>query len=152
MTTSEPLLPLDLPQTELPKLQMWPTPRNNEAMAYSVETAAKRAQRNGYSHRLEEAIGLASMSSAAGSRAKISPSPARVLEWPDLSPVCGSNMPELLARLDPDTFSWKTSQLCWVEGFQSYSETWPRSGFQVAGTVSLPLPSGHRIVEIESGS
>ena len=49
----------------------------------------------------------------------------------------GSNMPELLARYDPKSSSWRTSQLCWVEGSESYSETWPRSGIQLAGTAFL---------------
>jgi hypothetical protein len=64
----------------------------------------------------------------------------------------GQSTPELLANFDRASSSWRTSQLCLDGGLSEFSETWPRSGFQVGGTVSLPLPWGHRIVEIDSGS
>src|SRR5262245_44555865 len=64
----------------------------------------------------------------------------------------GRSSPELLARYDPDTRSWRTSQLCLDGDYQRFSETWPRSGIVVAGTVSLPALSGRRTGETESGS
>ena len=41
---------------------------------------------------------------------------------------CGLNLRASLARFDPGTHSWKTAQLSLLEGWESYSETWPRWG------------------------
>jgi hypothetical protein len=92
------------------------------------------------------------MSSVGASPARISASQERDLALPASAAAYGRSTPELLASYDPATSLWKTSQLCLDGELSEFSETWPRSGFQVAGTVSLPLPSGHRIVETESGS
>ncbi len=64
---------------------------------------------------------------------------------------CGENMLDLLARYDPDTLSWKTSQRCFFEDYQTFSETWPRSGTMRNG-IAYRLPTlAHLTVEIESG-
>jgi hypothetical protein len=93
-----------------------------------------------------------SMSSAAVSPVRTYQSPEKARALRASAAAYGRSSPELLARYDRDTQSWRTSQLCLDGDYQLFSETWPRSGIQAAGTVSLPLPSGHRIVEIESGS
>jgi len=86
-------------------------------------------------------------------------SPARTSAWLERAQALqaseaayGRSSPELLARYDPDTRSWRTSQLCLDGDYQRFSETWPRSGIVVAGTVSLPALSGRRTGETESGS
>lgn len=44
------------------------------------------------------------------------------------APAFGLSLLDSLARFDPDTSSWKTSQRCLVEGLDEFSETWPRAG------------------------
>lgn len=44
------------------------------------------------------------------------------------------------ARYDPATCSWRTAQRSLVEDWETYSETWPRSGMTVAGHAYL-LPN-----------
>lgn len=44
------------------------------------------------------------------------------------------------ANYDPDTSSWKTSQLSLLEGSTEFSETWPRSGTMRGGTAFLRQP------------
>ena len=41
---------------------------------------------------------------------------------------CGS-----FVRLDLDSCSWKTSQRCLIEGWETFSETWPRQGLMLDG-------------------
>jgi len=52
----------------------------------------------------------------------------------------GASMPDLLASYDRNSSSWRTCQHCLVEGLESFSETWPRSGMIVAGT-AFQLPA-----------
>jgi hypothetical protein len=56
----------------------------------------------------------------------------------------GDNSPELLAKFNPDTRSWRTSQLCFLEiagdGLAEFSETWPRSGMTRNGTAYQLAP------------
>jgi len=73
------------------------------------------------------------MSSAAGFLVRTSPgrAPARgfmanVLDY-------GANLPELLARFDRVSQSWKTQQRCFVEGLATFSGTWPASGTTQSG-------------------
>lgn len=87
------------------------------------------------------------MSSAEGSPARTSASPARALDWPEIGRVFGRSTPESLGRFDPDSSSWKTSQRCLLGGWETYSETWPRSGLMRSGTAYrlpplVPLTSG----------
>lgn len=77
---------------------------------------------------------LLPMSSAEGSPARTSASRGKDLASPARVPAYGESTPELLARFDPDTSSWRTSQHCLVEGLESFSETWPRSGMMQSGT------------------
>ncbi len=64
---------------------------------------------------------------------------------------CGGNTLDSLARYDRDMSSWKTSQRCFIEVFQTYSETWPRSGMMRNG-IAYRLPTlAPLIVETESG-
>lgn len=74
------------------------------------------------------------MSSAAGSPVRTSASPERVLGSPVLARDYGRSTPELLARLDRDSSSWRTSQLSLLGGLTEFSETWPRSGLMRNGT------------------
>jgi hypothetical protein len=77
---------------------------------------------------------LALTSSAAAFPARTSHSQARALAWPGSVRDCGASTLDLLASYDPATSSWRTSQLCLVEGSETFSETWPRSGMMRSGT------------------
>jgi hypothetical protein len=57
--------------------------------------------------------------------------------------VCGESTGDLLARYDPDSSSWRTSQACLVSGWEPFSETFPRSGMMLSGTVYQLPPSAH---------
>jgi hypothetical protein len=45
----------------------------------------------------------------------------------------GMSSPVLLATYDPDTSSWRTSQGCFLRGWEPYSETWPAAGMMQNG-------------------
>lgn len=81
-----------------------------------------------------------STSSQAGSRAKISAPQARARALPASAVDYGKSTPELLAKYDPDTSSWRTSQHCFLEGLETFSETFPRSGMTRSGTAYLLPP------------
>ena len=86
-------------------------------------------------------------SSQEGSPAKISATPERVPGLPVIAPGSGGSSPESFARWDPGLCLWKTSQLCLLEGSETYSEPWPRSGTMQSGTAYLlpllvPLTAG----------
>jgi hypothetical protein len=74
------------------------------------------------------------MSSAGASPARTSARPARAPELPASGRAYGSRCAELLARYDPDSSSWRTSQLCLDGALTVFSETWPRSGMTRNGT------------------
>ena len=46
---------------------------------------------------------------------------------------CGLSSIESFASFDPDTLSWRTSQLSLFGGWMSYSESWPRAGMMRNG-------------------
>ncbi len=75
-----------------------------------------------------------STSSSEDSPAKTSPSRARAPVLLANEADYGLSSPESLARYDRSTSSWRTSQLCLVEGSARFSETWPRSGMTRSGT------------------
>ncbi len=61
-----------------------------------------------------------------------------------MSGGCGLSSPEFLASFDPDTWLLKTSQACVVEGWQTFSETFPKSGTMRSGRVyRLPTLAHH---------
>ena len=67
------------------------------------------------------------MSSAAASPARTSASPGKAPDLPESVQDSGGNYYEPFAWFDPDTQSWRTWQRCLVEGWETFSETWPRS-------------------------
>lgn len=73
------------------------------------------------------------MSSAADSRAKTLAWQETAPELTDIVVVSGENTPELLAKYDRASSSWRTSQLCLVGDLSEFSETWPRSGLMRSG-------------------
>jgi hypothetical protein len=55
--------------------------------------------------------------------------------------VCGESTGDLLARYDPASSSWRTSQACLVSGWEPFSETFPRSGMTLSGIAYQLAPS-----------
>lgn len=80
------------------------------------------------------------MSSVEASLAKTSVSRERELGLMESAAGYGETTPDSLASYDPNTSSWKTSQLCLDGGLAEFSETWPRSGMMRSGTL-YPLPT-----------
>ena len=62
---------------------------------------------------------------------------------------CGLNLPELLARYDRESSSWRTSQRSVLGGWVEFSETWPRSGTIAFGIAYRLNPSAHRTSETD---
>lgn len=63
----------------------------------------------------------------------------------------GQSSPEFLARFDHATRSWRTSQLCLIEGLTKYSESWPRSGMIRSGIAYRLAPLEPDTFETEFG-
>ena len=66
--------------------------------------------------------------------ARISPSPASKRALMASAAAYGLSTPVLLAKYDPDSQSWRTSQRCFITGLAEFLETWPRSGMMRNGT------------------
>lgn len=94
---------------------------------------------------------LPSMSSAAGSRARIFHSLENGLALKVRALVCGDSMPASLANYDPASSSWRTSQACFLSEWEPFSETWPRSGMMRRGTAYQLPPLAPLTDEIGSG-
>ena len=95
---------------------------------------------------------VASMSSAADSRAKTSALPDEARASTVQSPDSGWKWPASFARWDHATCSWKTRQRSLVEGLDVFSETWPRWGMMQNGECSeLKQPELHTKSANESG-
>ena len=118
----------------LPARRFWPTP-----MATDANAPALRRDRS----QLRERV---LMSSAVASPAKISALPERARALAARVAVYGRSTPELLAKYDPDTSSWRTSQLCLDGVLAEFSETWPRSGLMRNGT-AYQLPPLVRLTD-----
>ena len=64
---------------------------------------------------------------------------------------CGTTWPASLAKLDPDTSSWKTHQHSLLGGLDEFSQTWPRWGLMRNGECWERATLAPRISENESG-
>ena len=105
-----------------------PTYPSSEMSAESATTAS-------------DALGSTQMSLLPASPAKTSasgtpPEKASV----DRGLDSGGNAPELLAKFDPSSYCWKTSQHCLQGDLETFSEIWPRSGMTRSG-IAYRLPT-----------
>ena len=98
-----------------------------------------------------EQLELPLMSFAAASPVRTSALPVKAPASTASAAVYGLNTPELLARFDPATSSWRTSQFCLDGALAAFSETWPRSGMTRSGAAYALAISERRISEIASG-
>lgn len=129
---------------------LWPTPRGQDSYERSNWKTIRKVNEQGGDLTLTRAVkyrnryGMPqgkcpcrchqSMSSAVASPVKTSPSPAREQDSTENARVFGRNTHGSLASFDPDTSSWRTSQLSLLGGLDEFSETWPRSGMTRNGT------------------
>lgn len=129
---------------------LWPTPQVGmvHAEKYTRETSL-RHWREGRQVHLSQVVRDPQMcpcrchrlmSSAAASPAKTSPSPAREQGSKEAARVFGPSTHDSLASFDPDTSSWRTSQLSLLGGLDEFSGTWPRSGMTRSGTAYQRQP------------
>lgn len=57
--------------------------------------------------------------------------------------VYGKKCSASFVRLSLDSCSWRTSQRCLIEGWESFSATWPRQGLMLNGECwELPMSAG----------
>jgi hypothetical protein len=63
----------------------------------------------------------------------------------------GLTSPVSFASFDPITSSWRTSQVCLLEEWAKFSETWPQAGSMRSGTCYRLPPSAPRTYERASG-
>jgi hypothetical protein len=119
----------------LTKDGLWPTPTQDTSNR-------KRKYSQG---------GKALILSVAASPAKTSASQERARALKALARDYGASSPELLAKFDRNTSSWRTSQLCLDGALAEFSETWPRSGMMRNGTAYQLPPLVPLTDEIGSG-
>jgi hypothetical protein len=98
-----------------------------------------------------EGMNMNAMSSAAASPAKTSALLGAEPVLPESAAGFGVKWLASLAWLDRNTSSWKTWQRCLVEGWATFSETWPRSGLMRNGTAYQLPPLVPLTGEIASG-
>ena len=94
---------------------------------------------------LDWTTSLPSTSSAAASPVKTSATPAREPASRASVPAFGANTLESFASFDPASLSWRTSQRSLLGDWETFSETWPRSGMMQSGIASAPATLGPRI-------
>ena len=118
-------------------------------------TAFSRPSRSGMTFRpLTDDLGAELLTwFLAASRARTSATADTSAELAARGPGCGRRWPELLARFDPNSFSWRTSQRCLVEGWEQYLETWPQWGLMRNGECwALEMSAPPRKTASASGS
>lgn len=85
---------------------------------------------------------LASMCSPEGFPARMSATLASALVWlSGLAQAFGTSSPAPFAYYDPESSSWRTSQVSLLEDSTSSSPTWPKWGTTAAGAASEPPTS-----------
>jgi len=129
--------------------KLLPTP---SAVSYGSNRGGGMGRVGPIRHSLDAMARKGLISSAVGSPARTYRSPERTRAFAASAAAYGRSTPELLARFDRATSSWRTSQRCLVEGWTLFSETWPRSGTMRSGT-AYQLPPLVRLTDgIGSGS
>lgn len=63
----------------------------------------------------------------------------KVPEYPAQGLACGGKLGVAFAWYDHSTSCWRTWQRCWIEGWEQYSEVWPKSGMTRNG-IAYRLP------------
>ena len=92
-----------------------------------------------------------SMSSPPAGPAPASASPDEAKDSTMKARVFGPRSSDSFASWDPDTSSWRTSQLSLLGGYGEFSETWPRAGMTRSGTAFRLQPLAPLTRGIASG-
>lgn len=85
-------------------------------------------------------------------RARTFHSLAQVPAYPGSAPVSGGRFAEPFAWYDHPSRCWRTWQRCFIEGWERYSEAWPRSGMTRNGIAYRLPPLVPRMSAIDAGS
>ncbi len=139
----------DIPAYVLSRLNLTP-----EKPSYkdSGTECCQNSQSGMTSKPLTEILGEGlSMSSAAASHARISVLLVKGQELMAPDPGFGQNLPESLAKYDPDSHSWKTHQHSLLGGLAEFSGPWPRWGTMRSGELFPLLTPVLRTYVKESG-
>src|SRR6188768_465946 len=123
--------------------KLLPTP---SAVSYGSNRGGGMGRVGPIRHSLDAMARKGLISSAVGSPAKMSRSQERTRAFAASAAAYGRSTPELLARFDRATSSWRTSQLCLDGELSVFSETWPRSGLMRNGT-AYQLPPLVRLTD-----
>lgn len=91
-------------------------------------------------HPASKQMAFPSMQSLADSPAKTSAMQDSERDWQARGPVFSTNTPGSLASWDQISRSWKTSQRCLIEGWETFSERFPTSGMMHYGTLLPHVP------------
>jgi len=91
------------------------------------------------------------MSSVADSHVRTSASQARAPDLPASVRDSGGRWFEPFAWFDRDGSCWRTFQCCWIEGWERFSETWPKTGMTRNGIAYRLLTSEPARIENASG-
>lgn len=68
------------------------------------------------------------MCSQSDFRVRTFPFAGSAPDWRESALVCGEKVYEPFAYFDQESYSWKTWQRCLIEGWATFSGTWPRAG------------------------
>jgi hypothetical protein len=131
-TTCEPLPP-----------KLLPTP---SAVSYGSNQGGGMGRVGPVRYSLDSMARKGLMSSVAAYPVRTSALPERARALRASAAAYGQSSPELLARYDRATSSWRTSQLCLDGELSVFSETWPRSGLMRNGT-AYQLPPLVRLTD-----
>jgi hypothetical protein len=134
---------------------MWPTPGANDTNRSPEAWLKAQARHAAKGINLQKSLAVAvalspSTSSAAASPA--SPSASLASDWP--KPMRGGSGPSSqgsFAHYDPDSCSWRTSQVCLSGDLETWSETWPRAGMTRNGIAFQRQPLAPLTDETGSG-
>jgi hypothetical protein len=150
MTTCEPSRRIR-PTPNASVANLGETPATRDVRRERVKKTARNGNGMGDQLTIEVQRGP-STSSAAASPARTSVTPARERDWLESDRDSGTSSPVLFASFDPDTCSWRTSQLSLLGGLMPFSGRWPRSGIALSGRVCQRLLSEPPISGTESSS
>jgi hypothetical protein len=146
------------------KRRMWPTPQASDGTVGSIKRETLYQTKTGHwriksNQGVDGNAGLArTVEAETGLTSSPEDSPASPCRlqgkvWPNpMTDGSGRSLPKSFASYDPDTSSWRTSQACLLEGWATYSGTWPRSGTMRAGKAYQQQPLVRLTDVTESGS
>ena len=149
-TASESSLDIGPESLAIPTCEaLWPTPRGQDSYERSNWKTIRKVNEEGGDLTLTRAVKYQNRHgipggrcpcrchrltySSADFRVRTYPSQARAQDSKVNARVFGPSTHDSLASYDPDTSSWRTSQLCLDGELDEFLATWPRSGMTRSG-------------------